>query len=195
MRESPQPEPISSADYLIRSALRSGEGQFMRLRRSRYRKSGLAGAVLVLALGVAAVATTGQTASAGGLSAEANSAESDCPDKGVIAAEELSEGADYDDCQLKNRVVKLGDVSAFVPPPGEGVSAAAESAGGEDTHSLTVFTSPDGVVTAQDEEASGTAQIAEHTKLAAAALPKACSLNQANFSGTMLDPSKRTFST
>jgi hypothetical protein len=147
----------------------------------------------------------------------ANAAAVDCPTEEQIPAEDLQSGENAAACDLIGRVVLLNDLSVYVPDPGEGITAQAESATGEDATSLTVETSLDGTVTAVigdvpdpgsqnpdpavGTDSSGASEAFEETDAVtevgevvdpdfdplAVTLPRACRMSEYNFLGHMWD--------
>jgi matrixin len=139
-----------------------------------------------------------------------------CPTQSEIPAPELQDGANAITCALIGRVVVLADVAVYVPVPGEGISAEAESVSG--ALSLNVETSLQAVVTAtfrtsdvsgpdqpRDRRGENDEPVADGSDLSvdpdgdvqagdggatAGQLPKACYLSDNHFNGWTWDPNK-----
>jgi hypothetical protein len=140
----------------------------------------------------------------------------DCSTQSEIPAAELRHGQNAITCGLIGRIVALDDVAVYVPVPGEGISAEADSVTG--ALSLSVETSPQAIVTAtfRNSDTSGADQprgdsqengepVADGTDrsvdptgdvqagdvgTAAAQLPKACYLEDNHFNGWTWNPSR-----
>jgi matrixin len=140
----------------------------------------------------------------------------DCPKQTEIPAPELEDGENAIACDLVGRVVVLDDVAVYVPAPGEGISAEADSVTG--ALSLNVETSLQAIVTAtfQNSDTSGPdgprdrgeetdEPVADGTDLSVdpdgdvqvgdigatpVDLPKACYLSANHFNGWTWDPNE-----